>query len=345
MKVGLISDIHMGYSHGTKAIADGPMAGVNVREKDFIDAAFTAVTNLKKENVDFIVDAGDIAHVPAPKKRAISKLIELIKYAEVPFYSVDGNHTSLKSVSDIHLYHILNQECQNFHGWVGHGITHQGVGMVPHSYNPDVTMGRIEEVMGLNPIMLVGHWAASDIKYDNSQVPLDFLPDDIPVFLGHFHKHTEQKKPTYIGSTERTAWDQWDYPTGVSVYDTDTGTLKYIQHPTRKFVNLLGNSENYLDVIASEDLTDAIVRLTITAGRQEYGTLNFREAKRRAHAAGALTYHHRRAKDKNEEAETAETVEISSVNDAWIEHIRTADLENIQNRERIEQLGLEALGG
>lgn len=334
----------MGYSNGSRVIADGPMAGTNVREADFISAAFAAVTNLKQANVDFIIDGGDIAHVPAPKKRAIAKLIELIKYAEVPFYSVDGNHTSLKSASDVHLYHILNQECPNFHGFIGHGITHQGIGMVPHSYEPAVTMSRIEDVMELNPVMLVGHWASSDIEFDNARVPVKFLPD-IPVFLGHYHRHTEQVRPlpTYIGSTERTAWDQWDYPTGVTVYDTDTGMVEYIQHSTRRFVNLIGDTENYLDLFESEDLADAIVRLTITAGRQEYGTLNFREAKKRAFAAGALTYHHRRAKDKDEETNDVETAEVTSVNDAWLEHIRTTDISKGVNRERIEELGLEAL--
>ena len=339
MKIGLTSDMHFGYTHGSKVNE----AGVNVREQDFYDAAFLGLHSLLSRGVDIIVDGGDIAHVPAPKKRAISNLINLINQAEIPFYSVDGNHTSLKSSSDIHLYDILNQECKNFHGFIGHGITHHGIAMVPHAYDPNITMSRIEEVMKIgDPIMLVGHFAATDIVYDNARVPFEFLPADIPVFLGHYHRHTEQVRPlpTYIGSTEHTAWDQWNYPTGVSIYDTSAGTLEYITHHSRKFVNLLATDENYLDIFDEEDLTDAVVRLTIETGREKYGTLNLRETKRKAQAAGALSFHYRRAKDKKDETNRVEAQEVTSLTESWNTFV---DDISVDDRDRVRELGIEAL--
>lgn len=343
MRIGIVSDLHIGYHHGSRVTVvgrpDGTPAGVNVREQDFIDAAFAAVNNLLQRNVDLIVDGGDIAHVAAPKKRAIQALIDLIRMAGVNWYSADGNHTSLKGAGDIHLYDILQSEVGNFFGYTEAGVSRQGIALVPHSYDPEVTKRRIANVMAQDPIMLVGHWAASDIQFDAAQVPLEFLPNDIPVFLGHYHRHTEQESPlpNYIGSTERTAWDQWDYPTGATVYDTSTGSIEFILHKTRPFVDLIATPENYLDVMDEENLEDAIVRLTIHATGQEYGALNTTEAKRKAYGLGALAYHHRRAKDKNQTA-SVETYEDRSIDEAWQEHAKSKRVSS-----KIRDLGLEAL--
>lgn len=338
MKLGIVSDLHIGYHHGSRVNSDG----VNVREQDFIDAATAALTNLKDRGVDMILDGGDMAHVAAPKKRAIQSLIDLINFVEVPFLSADGNHTSLKGAGDIHLYDILSSECRNFFGAKDERVW-QGdykVGLIPHAYDPEVTKERIGRVMESQPDILVGHWAASDIQYDSAQVPLEFLPTDIPVFLGHYHRHTEQRSPlpNYIGSTEHTAWDQWDYPTGATIFDTETWTIEYILHKTRRFVNLEANADNFLDLLDEENLEDAIVRLTITAGAKEYGALNTSQAKRKAYALGALAYHHRRAKDKNSSEPSVETYEDRSLEEAWTDHAKSRKVSK-----RIKELGLEAL--
>jgi DNA repair exonuclease SbcCD nuclease subunit len=326
------------------------MAGINVREADFISAAQNAMSNLVAAGVDLIVDGGDMAHVPAPKKRAIHALIEHVRSAEVPYLSADGNHTSLKSTSDIHVYDILSSECPNFVGVTGsRTVTISGlrIGLVAHSYEPEVTQQRIVEVMADDPHMLVGHWAASDIQYDSAQVPLESLPTDIPVFLGHYHKHTYQDSPLpkYIGSTEHTAWDQWDYPTGVMIYDTDAKTYEYIMHRTRDFINLNAGVENYLDVMDKESLEDAIVRLTIKATAAEYGALNLREARKKAYELGALAYHHRRAKDKNKEDPSVEAYEGRPVNEAWQDHIKSATIPSGVKRDRVQEIGMDALNG
>lgn len=343
MRVGIVSDLHQGYSHGSRVIADGPMAGTNAREADFISAAWDAITNLKAQNVELIIDGGDMAHVPAPKKRAIQALIDLIRYAEVPFYSADGNHTSLKGSSDIHLYDILSSETPNFFGAISAQVfDHEGykIGLVPHSYTPEVTIERVQGILDASPDILVGHWAASDIQYDSAQVPLEYLPASIPVFLGHYHRHVEQRSPlpNYIGSTERTAWDQWDYPTGATLFDTKTGKIEHILHKTRPFVNLEATGEDYLEALDREDLEDAVVRLTVTTDRHTYGTLRLAEAKRKAYALGALAYHHRRAKDKNSSESSVETYESRPLNDAWTDYAKDNRL-----AKRVIELGREAL--
>jgi DNA repair exonuclease SbcCD nuclease subunit len=338
VKIGLISDIHLGYNRGSKVNANG----VNVREQDFIDAGFTAVTNLKNAGVEMIVDGGDMADFAAPKKRAIQALIDLVNFAEVPYISADGNHTSIKSAGDIHLYDILSNECPNFYGAVDWKVYlgDYKVALIPHSYDYEVTIRRIDEAMGLDPDMLVGHFAASDIVFDKAQVPLQYLPQDIPVFLGHYHRHTEQDSPypNYIGSTEKTAWDQFDYPTGVTTYDTETGKVGYIQHNTRPYVDIWANPDNYLDMIKRNHLEDALVRVTVNATRAEYGAINTREAKKAASQLGALAFHIRRAKDKGQEESRIDSYEAKPVEDAWVEHASTNKLSK-----QVTELGMEAL--
>src|SRR3712207_3645967 len=105
--------MHLGYHRGTKV----NKSGVNVREQDVIDAAFAGVRNLLDAGVSAIVDLGDMAHVPAPKKRAVLALIELVSSSGIPWYSANGNHTLQRSSSDIHLYNVLATQCPSFKGY------------------------------------------------------------------------------------------------------------------------------------------------------------------------------------------------------------------------------------
>lgn len=340
MKIGLISDIHYGFHHGSRVSAQG----VNVREQDFIDAGNAALSNLVSRGVDVIVDGGDMAHVPAPKKRAISALIDHVRSVDpLRYLSVDGNHTSLKSTSDIHLYDILYQECPNFVGTrEGPMLTEEGIALVPHDYNPEIVKRMVDQIMVEEPVLLVGHFAANP-EYDRlGSVDPSFLPTDIPVWLGHYHNHIESdgRSHNYIGSTERTGWDQWQFPTGATILDLSSGEVEYIEHPSRRFVNLLADKDNYLDVFEGVDLNDAIVRLTITATAEEWNALDTNRTKRIAMAGGALEYTQRRAKDKNKEEPELAASNSESIVDGWKRHVAVSDT---ALREEVEKRGIEVL--
>lgn len=340
MKVGLISDIHFGYHHGSRVNEEG----VNVREQDFIDAGNAALSNLVSRGVDVIVDGGDMAHVPAPKKRAIGALIDHVRSVDpLRYLSADGNHTALKSTSDMHLYSILHQECPNFVSAVkGPVLTEEGIALVPHDYDPEVVKRRIDQVMAEQPVMLVGHFAANPAYDRAGSIDPDFLPTDIPVWLGHYHNHVEAERGNlnYIGSTERTAWDQWEFPTGATILDLDTGEVEYIEHESRRFVNLLADTTNYLDVFEGVDLNDAVVRLTITATPEEWNTLDTNRTKRLAAAGGALEYSQRRAKDKTKEEPELVAADSESIVAGWKKHVASSDT---QMREEVEKRGIEVL--
>jgi DNA repair exonuclease SbcCD nuclease subunit len=344
MRYGLISDVHYGYHSGNRTDKDG----VNIREQDHYDAAFAAVDALKAEGVDVILDLGDMAEVPAPKKRAVLNLINLVRFSKVPYYSVDGNHTSLKSSSDIHLYDILASECDNFRGFRRPAFDrYTGVSFVPHSYDNDEIRESIEEALTKGTKILVGHWAADDIPYVG-QVARRDLPSGIPTFLGHYHNYrpSANHNPTYVGATEKTAWDQWDYPTGCAVFDSESGEYLRIDISTRRWVDVQAGPDDYLETLMSHRIRDSIARLTVTAAPEEYRLVDQVAAKAYARDAGVVNFTMRR-KNVEEGASPGEYSPTSTLPlaDQWVEYAGAADVPGKADRTRIIDRGVAALNG
>jgi DNA repair exonuclease SbcCD nuclease subunit len=319
---------------------------VNIREQDHYDAAFAAVDALKADGVDVIIDLGDMAEVPAPKKRAIVNLIELVRFAEVPYYSVDGNHTSLKSSSDIHIYEVLGNECSNFKGFRGPAYDpYTKVSFVPHSYDNDAIREYIEESLHRDAEFLVGHWAADDIPYVG-QVHRRDLPESVPVFLGHYHnfKPSSNHSPTYVGSTEKTAWDQWDYPTGVSIFDSGLAEYRRIEIPTRPWVNLEAGLEDYMDVLENSDITDKIARLTVYASPEEYNLVSRNQVRSFIREVNPTMFTIRRKSVAAPTIDRPDTVS-TSLTDLWADYIKQANIPKGVTRKRIREIGIQALNG
>lgn len=339
MRYGLVSDLHLGYHSGSRVNDDG----VNIREQDHYDAAFAAVDALKQEGVDVILDCGDMAEVPAPRKRAILSLIDLVRFAGVPYLAVDGNHTSLKSSSDIHVYDILSAEATNFRGFRNPAFDpYTGVSFVPHSYDNDEIREYIKEATNRDTKLLIGHWATDDIPYV-AQVGVSDLPSGIPIFLGHYHKFrpTVQHHPTYVGATERTAWDQWDYPTGASIFDDETGEYARIEIPTRRWANIEGSAETYLDRLTSTDITDKVARLTVYASPAEYSAVD--QVACRAYAQmNAVQFTMRRA-NLDEKLDVVYTDQpAQTIEENWKTFVH-ANKPTGASANRVIDLGLEAL--
>jgi len=342
MRYGLISDIHFGYHAGNRVTEDG----INIRELDHYDAAYAAVRELKKEGVDVILDCGDMAEIPAPRKRAILNLIDLVRYAGVPYYSVDGNHTSLKSSSDIHIYDIIASECSNFHGYRGPAYDKTTrVSFVPHSYNNDEIREFIETSLHRDTEILIGHWAADNIPYVG-QVAMRDLPEGVRIFLGHYHNYrpSSEHHPTYVGSTEKTAWDQWDYPTGCGIWDSDTESYTRIDIPTRDWANIEGDASDCLEMLTSTDVRDKIARLTVYATPAEYSLVDQVAAKAYARDSRALHFTMRRKNPLNiEEAVQQRLGEQEGLVAQWAAYITDVDLPKNVSRKRIADMGSEAL--
>ena len=290
-----------------------------------------------------------MAEVPAPRKRAILELINLIRFAEVPYYSVDGNHTSLKSSNDIHLYKILGDECDNFRGFRGPTYDpYTKVSFVPHAYDNDQIREWIEESLHRDTDIMVGHWAADDIPYVG-QVSRRNLPEGVRVFLGHYHNYrpSAEHDPTYIGATEKTAWDQWDYPAGCAIYDSDTGDYQRIEIPTRAWVNLeSGVSADLVEILHRGGLGDTVARLTVYSSPEEYNLIDKVAIRNAVREANPVAFTMRRKNPLTSEAVELQPAEKSNdMVTEWRTFMQDADVPKSTSRKRITQLGIDYLSG
>lgn len=356
MRIGLISDMHLGFTRGTKTQNE-----VNVREQDFIDAARLAVQNLLEAEVNVIVDAGDMAEVAAPKKRAVLALIDIIRESETLWFSANGNHTLQRTRSDLHLYDVLGAMCSNFAGYVTPTYVQKLNGIfIPYSTASSITES-LAVLLDEHPdaAFVVGHWSAEDAPYPGDHVSLGDLPRGIPTFLGHYHRRQigeldprqlnvfdlneigDRPYPIYIGATERSKWNEWDNPTGVAVWDTDTGLLEFIEHHTRPWIDLHADAENYMEVV-DRDIEGAIVRLTINASREQYKSLDLVGLRRKARELDPLEFEVRRVSEKTKEVASPSEATFS-LKDDWAAHIKNARLAKGVDRTLVKQIGEDAL--
>lgn len=358
MRIGILSDPHLGFSRYTK-VND---KGVNVREEDFYRSFIAAVENLCNANVDAILDLGDLADNPHPKKRAVRVLIETINTTGLPWWSVNGNHTLVRHSTDIHLYDVLESYCKRFTGiqqasWV----EPLRAVLIPYGTSEEIRAGlSIADSPGLEPAFIAGHFACNDVLPDGHDVNVSDLPVGSPTFLGHFHGRSvgsvphervnparfplmfhPGSGPVYIGATDRKAWGESTNPTGAAIYEG--GALTFIDHPSRDWVDLTATPQDYLDILADavEDADDQpIVRLTIAATKEEYGVIDQIALQRIA--SGALDLLVRRLPTDVEGAVAQGPVEFSLVSD-WRSHVQDASIPRGVDRGAVEQSGIDAL--
>jgi hypothetical protein len=341
MRIGLIADIHAGYHRGTRLDSEG----VNQREADTYKSAGQGIKNLIYAGVDVIVDLGDLAHVPAPKKRAISFLIKTIKEAEVPFYSVNGNHTLQRTASDVHLYDLISEYASNFRGYTEPFFNSDLQGM----FIPYGTADQIRQALAdthPDTAFIAGHWAANDVPFPGDHVNVEDLPRGIPIFLGHYHtrwvspQHFLFATPTYIGATERFAWGEANNPTGVAIWDTETNALEFVDHEARRWMDIVVTPDDYLEDSHYDQIEGAISRVTIKGTAAEYSAMDLVALRKKV--SPSLEYQIRRYIKDDPERTVARTASLS-LSAGWNAHIKKAKLPKGVTKKEVERIGLEAL--
>lgn len=352
MRIGILSDPHLSFSRYSK-VND---KGVNVREADFYRAFLDGVENLMNADVEAIVDLGDLADVPHPKKRTLHLLIDAINGTGLPWYSVNGNHTLVRHSTDTHLYDLLEHYCKRFIGiqrpyWVGP----LGAVFVPYGTSDEIKRG-LELAERENPDWIGGHWAANDVLPDGADINLRDLPTDVPLMLGHFHGRSyrgdtlrsdivfaEAKHPVYVGATERKAWGEDQNLTGVATYDTQSRHLHFIDHEARDWIDITAEPSTSADVL-TETLRDRddqpIVRLTIPATREEYRNVDELALHRIAHNTLDFTV---RRRPTEEDAVVIEEAPNFSLSDDWRSQVAEASISKSVTREEVERVGIDAL--
>lgn len=339
MQIGIVSDLHYGYSHGTRV----DKFGVNQREADVYAAGRAAIDNLIDGGAEIIVDLGDMAEVPSPKKRAVWRLIQLVERAGVEYYSANGNHTLQRTASDIHLYNLLTEYTMNFNGYlVPTFVEHIGGLFLPYDSAENIRKALIE-FENEDIKFIAGHWACGDVPFPGDHLDVSDLPV-VDTFLGHYHTRKRHilNHPTYIGATERFAWGEWQNPTGAAIWDTDTGDLTFIEHETRRWLDIYVNPDDYLEESKYEQVENAVVRVNIDTTAEQYAALDLVGIRKRL--APALEFQIRRKPyAKEERAETISTGSVPLI-DSWNTLVNQEKLKK-EVKEAVRRIGEEALRG
>lgn len=338
MLIGILSDLHLGYSHGNRVLPNG----TNVREQDVYDAAYRAVRNLLDAGVDAIVDLGDIAHVPHPKKRAILNLISLINSADVDWYSCGGNHTAQRTSSDLHLYDLLIDQCPRFHGAFDGPRYFDKIGAYLIPYDSPDNLARALDATPAEAVFIGGHWTFEDADWPGEHVPLAHRVAK-PTLLGHWHKRTgtwDNQKHIYVGATERFAWGEAYNPCGVAVFDTDKRRLDFINHPVREWVDIKVTPDDYLEDTHYENVADHIVRVNVMATPEQYHAIQLLRIKQKMEPS--LEYQIRRVGLSSTAVQENGTISLSII-DGFRERVARAKMPAGVARAEVERIGLDAL--
>lgn len=339
MRIGILSDLHLGYSHGNRVHPDG----TNVREQDIYDAAYRGVRNLLDAGVDAICDLGDIAHVPHPKKRAIVNLISLINGAEVDWFSCGGNHTAQRTSSDLHLYDLLVDQCPRFHGAFDGPKYFEQIGAYLIPYDTAGNLGRALEDTPDEAIFVGGHWTFDDADWPGEHVPSVWGVRK-PTLLGHWHKRSgswENQKHIYVGATERFAWGEAYNPCGVAIFDTDTRRLDFIDHPVREWLDVTVTPDDYLEDFHYETVENCIVRVNVVATPPQYHSLQLLRIKQKVESS--LEYQVRRIGPASTTDEESQRTSSLSIIDGFRDRVAKLKLPKGVTREEVERIGLDAL--
>lgn len=229
MKIGFISDCHIGYRHGKKKTEDE----TNLREQDGLNALEECFDAMIKNNVDIIIIAGDLFDYPSPKVNTIIKtqrIFEKVTNANIPIYIITGNHDTSDIKNDYSASVLMHNPQLNVYSYQQPLVTNQ-IGnvkfwFVSHQSNKEQenTFNKINlDENNIN--ILVTHGSCFDdnigVMLQNPQEPREIvIPEKILqlnwnyILMGHIHERgwvhskdgktdTENRKQYYGGSLIR----------------------------------------------------------------------------------------------------------------------------------------------
>ena len=259
MKIGVISDLHLGYRQ----------YGLAAREEDFYLQYLSCMNALRDEEVDLVIIAGDLFDKPNPSPKAMNVYRSGIKSLNgVPVITIKGNHTMLMTKDHFSVdnffdaeefkseYHLLEDETYQKENVVIQGLYYRSDSNLDDFVDKQWEMA--EDLPGdLDSFnILVLHQAFEEYcgfsNVDLSIEDINWYPYDV-IICGHIHSHTcvkvrDTDSTIFLqpGSLERMntaeAKNGQDTGKGYWIIDTDDFSIGFSPIDfNRKF--LLGDRE------------------------------------------------------------------------------------------------------
>ncbi len=240
MKIGILSDLHLGYRQ----------YGSVDREEDFYQQFHKCCDKLNEKNVDMVIIAGDIFDKPNPSPRSMHEYGKGIKSLGAKIIvAIKGNHTMLLrdnhySVDEFFFdekaignYFLLDDDSISFENVRVDGITYRPDSRIDGFLYEQQEIADEDDPCDFR--ILVTHQAYQEhsgfFGVELSLNDLNTDPYDL-IINGHIHSHqisvlSDDTIFLQPGSIERMntaeALDEEKNGKGVWIYDTDNDTLTF----------------------------------------------------------------------------------------------------------------------
>lgn len=238
MKLGLVSDLHLGYATGRISVD-----GVNIRELDGYIVFRSIVQQMIASSVDAVVIAGDLYHSPHPSDRARLEMqdgLRSLAKAGIKVYALSGNHDVSDRKHDIAATKLLHDEDRGIFSHVEPYVVHNiGDDVYVHMISHHMYREQADTMRNVKPIpgainILTTHGSIVDpilkLVLTTEKAPREIvIPDFILemgwdyVMLGHIHERQFIGKSRikddgshiiYNGSTIRRGFSDGETPLG-----------------------------------------------------------------------------------------------------------------------------------
>lgn len=262
-KAAIITDLHLG------ARKENPFIYENMK-KFYLDVFFPV---LEKLGIKTIINCGDTLDrrkVVDLNLLQIAKRDFLSKFDEYESLFLIGNHdTYFKNTIEINCIDSSFKEFTNIKPISKpttisiHGVD---VCLIPWITQENYS-DCMKEMKKTKARYCFGHFDIQGFEMRSGTYSKHGLESGIfsnfeHVFSGHYHKKSNQKNITYLGSPYQTTWDEYAETKGFHIFDLKTGELEFIENPYRMFYLL--QYPNDFDDIKKLDLTNKFVKIVVS---------------------------------------------------------------------------------
>ena len=235
VKIAIVTDLHFGVRGNTKI-------GETIQnaQRSFYNNLFFPY--LKKHNITHINILGDVFdHRKGPDTSTLTFANEVLFSKLKPFKTniIVGNHdtvfkntirpNSLSILTNLHGINLIDRPCTvdniDLIPWICEDNEEEITSFIKKS-NSHFAMGHLD---------LKGFMMNKGVESLYNSRDKDFLYQYTKVLSGHFHTRSSSANIEYVGSPYEMNWNDYDDPRGFSIFDTESGSVKYIDNHNTLF--------------------------------------------------------------------------------------------------------------
>lgn len=266
----IFSDVHLNtWQYGATVDKDGYNSRLGAQR-----AALTQIVQtIDAHNIKYVYFGGDLFHthsrIPTQALCVAAEFIGELKYREINFRAIPGNHDFEDKAGKIHALQWLSEESLRGY-WRDAGLV---IVALPYTEDKEVIKRFLGEIppgsmallhQGVNGVPL-----SSGYVLDESLTP-EMIPDHATVFTGHYHFHKRVKPNlTVIGNLTPLNWSDIDQQKGFIIWDDQTKEQRFFpQKYSPAFMSWNNSIAKHSDI---SNVKNAFVRWTeeIKQGDQE----------------------------------------------------------------------------